>query len=375
MLKGFKSKYKLIATITLILLLITSVFIYYYISHYLPIPVSKEEALKYKVIDHFPRRPGTLLTYITAKDSFGVSHFTKQLIKSFPSSSEKNSNPVDMLALYNYEGKKEGAITSYKTFKFQNNSIENVTTSDDRDDFGSTEKFIHNTPKWKKSKNTTTYLTGINLTVNTIGGNFENCIEITSVETLDNGSKVYTTIYSAPNIGFIMKKSGPNLKKQKKVFELYSYNIPDKSLISPQELGPFLNKAFKALALPKDSSTYHNNIMGITLRIPEHWNGKYATNRTVWADNIEETINFHLNMGNKSHQRIFSIHMLKKGYGKSYVDKNPKYVYIGEHNGHTLVYSLAKSLSSETAFTTKFKEQVDKMLSDVPNIIKDIKYD
>ncbi|KMT22188.1 hypothetical protein [Clostridium cylindrosporum] len=375
MVKVFKSKHKLMAVIALVLLILVTLFTYCYRSNYVPNPVSKDEASKLKIGEHFLGRPGSVLTYILAPDKYGVSYFTKQLVKPFPGSEEKDSKTKNMVYVYNYEGRKEGSLESYKSVKISKNLTENITKTGGDVDLSSDLRYIYNLPKWKISKHSTAYLTGVNLTISTPAGKFNDCIEITVETELDNSSKLYETIYSAKGIGFIMKTSGPTLKKQKKVYELYKYNIPAKRLSSKAELENFTSKVLKYPQEAIESPTYHNEIMGITLSLPEHWVGKCGIDSATWSDNIKDSVTFNLKAGNKSYQRIFSIHMLKKGYDKNYVDKNRNYVYIGEYNGHTLVYSLAKNLSSEVELTSEIKNEFDKMMRDVPNIISNIKYE
>lgn len=345
-------------------------FLFYYIVNYIPITIPKKEASKINVSNYIPDMYGAVLTYITSPDNKQVRYYNKQIIKAYNLSI--NNDAKKLFYIYNYNGIKEGSLTSIKSIEVQDNSITALSTNNLHEDTSPDEIHLSTNPKWRISETKEAYLTKKDLTIETLAGKFSDCLEITVIESLDNGERNYQTFYFTPKIGYIMKKSGKSMKNQEKVYELYSYSLPESKLKNASEVNNFISNYLPLSGSTLSSSKYNDENLGISFTLPKYWIGNVKIDNSVWADNIEHSTSFFLNIDNNSFQRIFSISMFKKGYDKNYIDKIPHLQYIGESKGRSLAYSTTNYYSKETFYDTSLYRRIHKMASDTKAIIKSI---
>lgn len=370
MYKCLKDPIKYILKCSILILIPGLLFIFYYIVNYMPITIPKKEAAKINLSKYVPSEDLTVLTFINKPDENHIASYTKKIIKSHDLAT--NNKDKKLFRIYYYDGKREGALTSIKSINATDNSIVALSTHNTYKDTSPDEIELSTSPSWVISENEKAYLTGKNLTVDTIAGSFSDCLEVTTIKNLENGETQYNTIYSAPIVGAIMKKTGTTINKQEKVYELTNYVTPNEKSDTIESVNNFINRALAFKNTPLNSNVYKDDKLGISLKLPDNWSGDVKVDTTIWADNVEHSTAFILNSGNKLYQKIFSIQMLKKGYDKEYVDKNPELKYIGEYNGHTLVYKTAKYYTKEIWYNDNLYLKFSKMLSETEGIIKSI---
>lgn len=338
-----------------------------------PSTISKHSASQIIAKDYYPSKYGTVIT-----------------TKLLPNPSGSTSYATYVTQKYTFEDlvKEPGKTISQNKYIVKDGNFSYtpsmITLSNDKIKISATEHTgikgnfdriaLANLPKWTVKNNhdttITTYIESINETVLTPAGKFEDCIKTTNIVKSPKQKTLYLTSYYAKGLGVILHKKGTNLFNQEKLFELYSYHIPEKELDKANE--------FPIYKIVKNESNnqnvFINNHIGLEFPIPESFHGNYTVNNTKWQDNIESCININLKYKSMVYQPILSLIKLKKGYGIDYLNKTKNMQYLGERNGYTYCYVISNDINENVYSDPMLYKTYTNMIESIPYLIRNVKF-
>lgn len=369
----FKLKSKnliLIGSFMIFLLISITIYNMFLNNKIVGIPIEKLNQLK--MIDYFPHEIGSSFKYLILPSKTNSPVYEKDVITDIPGTDPTNSTNSYKIGIETYSDLNNGKLTTDSFYEI-NQDIVKMYHSETPLGLSEDQKImLSKNSKWERDKDTTCYITEINMNITTKSQTFNNCIEVTVVEHQSNDIKTYnySKEYYSTKVGLVLEKHSSDHSSNCDTItsELVSYNIPEQS----QQ-----NNA-TTYTSPNDSTTtsptYINKTYKFTLDIPKGWDKKYIVEEGNWANDAEKTFDFSLIANGKNYGNIFSIIILKKEYDKDYV-KNTAYEYITTNNGHVIAYSIPTGPTTDLVNNPTEMDILSKMINDdVPQIIKSIKF-